>query len=114
MTAKELLVDAIARFNAKSDSDEKLRGTLDGITRKVQVEISDEADYHFQLADCKIAGLESGAVEAPDVRISTDSATLSALMSKSLSPFKAYATGKLKVKASLTDLMMLRSFLSGR
>jgi len=43
--------------------------------------------------------------------IISDRETIYGLMKKEISVFKAYATGKIKIKASLMDLLRLREFL---
>src|SRR6266480_3097980 len=45
-----------------------------------------------------------------DITISTDPDTLGALIRREVGPFKAYATGKLRLKGSLEDLARFRKF----
>src|SRR5437660_6660593 len=45
-----------------------------------------------------------------DITISTDADTLGALIRREVGPFKAYATGKLRLKGSLEDLARFRKF----
>ena len=107
---KELLERAVAKFNARAQSDEKLKKELDGIERTVLLDLKDGTKYHFVLKDRQIGAVMDGAVGAPDVTILSDPATLTALLKKEMGPMKAYATQKLKIKASLDDVLRLRKF----
>jgi len=74
------------------------------------IELKDGTKYHFILQDQKVAGLVDGGVENADITISTDADTLGALIRREMGPFKAYATGKLRLKGSLEDLARFRKF----
>lgn len=107
---KDLIESAVQRFNERAERDEKLRRELEGIERKVLVDLKDGPKYHFVLKDKQIGPVGDGAIDAPDVTILSDSATLGAVLRKEMGPMKAYATQKLKVKASLDDVLRLRKF----
>ena len=105
---KELIEQAVAKFNARAQADEKLQRELEGVERTVLLDLKDGTKFHFQLKDRRIGPVADGPVEAPDVTILSDPATLTALLTKEMGPMKAYATGKLKIKASLEDVLRLR------
>ena len=105
---KSLLEQAVQKFNTKAQADEKLQRELDGIVRTVLVDLKDGTKYHFLLKDRQIGPVNEGPVDAPDVTILSDAATLTALLKKEMGPMKAYATQKLKIKASLEDVLRLR------
>jgi putative sterol carrier protein len=107
---REILMNAIERFNEKCREDEKLRNELKDVNRKVQIEIDDKK-YHFALQREGIKGFGEGNTENPDITIISDKETMNGLMKKEISPFKAYATGKIKIKGSLMDLLKLKEFL---
>jgi len=107
---RDLIEGAIQKFNARAQSDEKLQRELDGIERTVLIDLKDGSKFHFQVKDKQIGPLAEGPVEAPDVTILSDAATLTALLKKEMGPMKAYATQKLKIKASLDDVLRLRKF----
>lgn len=107
---KELLIDAIEKFNERAKTDEKLRKELEGITRRIQVDVKDGEDYHFTLRDLRVSELQEGKIDSPDVTITTTNDTLTALLTKEMGPMKAIATRKLKIKASLEDMLRLRKF----
>jgi putative sterol carrier protein len=107
---RELLEQAISKFNERARTDQKLHAELDGVVRKVLVDCKDGPKFNFLLKDRQIGPLAEGPVETPDVTILSDSTTLTALLKKEMGPMKAYATQKLKVKASLEDVLRLRKF----
>ncbi|MFQ5910351.1 MAG: SCP2 sterol-binding domain-containing protein [Thermoplasmata archaeon] len=103
-------MDAIKKFNEKAKSDEKLRKQLEGITRRIQVEVADGKDYNFVLDDLHISDLREGKIESPEVAICASKETFTALLRKEMGPMKAIATRKLRIKASLDDVFRLRKF----
>lgn len=104
-------MSAIERFNEKCKTDEKLRKELKDIVRRVNIEITDDKNYCFVLKNAMISGFDEGNLENPDVTIISDRETIYGLMKKEISPFKAYATGKIKIKGGLMDLLRLKDFL---
>lgn len=104
-------MNAIERFNEKCKTDEKLKNELRDVSRKVNIEITDDKNYCFVLKNAMISGFDEGTVENPDITIISDRETIYGLMKKEISPFKAYATGKIKIKGGLMDLLRLKDFL---
>ena len=107
---KEMLEGLIAKFNAKVESDPGLRVELRDLTKTVLIELKDGTKYHFTLKDQRVAQLLDGGVEDADITIMTDADTLGSLIRREVGPFKAYATGKLRLKGSLEDLARFRKF----
>ena len=107
---KMLLMDAIRKFNEKAEIDEKLKKDLKGITRKIQVDVTDGEGYNFVLEDARVLNLREGEIESPDIVITASTETLTSLLTKEMGPMKAIATRKLKMKASLEDMFRLRKF----
>lgn len=107
---REMLEDLIRKFNAKVASDPSLRAELGEFRKTVLIDLKDGTKYHFTLQDQTVAALMDGGVDQADITISTDAETLSALILREIGPFKAYATGKIKLKGSLEDLARFRKF----
>lgn len=107
---KDLIEEAVQKFNEKARTDEKLRRELEGVERKVLIDLKDGTRFHFVLKDREIGGVGDGPIDAPDITILSDAATLTALLRREMGPMKAYATQKLKIKASLEDVLRLRKF----
>jgi len=107
---RDLLEGLIAKFNAKVDSDPTLSAEIGDMQKTVLIELSNGTKWHFTLKDRHVAGLLDGGVERPDIALVTDEGTLRGLLLREIGPFKAYATGKLKFKGSLDDLLRFRKF----
>ncbi len=107
---KDLLEGLIAKFNAKVDADPALRDEIGDLQKTVLIELSNGTKWHFTLKDRHVAGLLDGGVDRADLTLLTDADTLRGLLLREIGPFKAYATGKLKVKGSLDDLLRFRKF----
>lgn len=107
---RELLEEVIRKFNAKAASDPALRAELGEGSKTVLIELNDGVRYHFTVRDTQISGLMDGGVDHADITISTDAETLRALLLREMGPFKAYATGKVRLKGSLEDLTRIRKF----
>ena len=107
---REMLEGLIATFNAKVATDPAMRAELGDLTKTVLIELKDGTKYHFTIKDQKVAGLLDGGVDHADITISTDAETPKALIRREMGPFKAYATGKIRLKGSLDDLARFRKF----
>ena len=107
---KDLLEALIAKFNAKVDADPALSAEIGDLQKTVLIELSNGAKWHFTLKDRHVAGLLDGGVDRADITLLTDEATLRGLLLREIGPFKAYATGKLKFKGSVDDLLQFRKF----
>jgi putative sterol carrier protein len=107
---RELLEKTVERFNEKAKADEKLRNELTGIQRTVLLDLKDGTMYNFILKDAHVDGVNEGAVDSPDITIIADRSTLEALFRREIGPMKAIALQKLKVRASIEDMLRLRKF----
>jgi putative sterol carrier protein len=105
-----LINGTIDRFNKRVSEDEDLRKELEGLTKRVQVELSDGGTYNFILNEKHIDPVGSGPITEPDIRILSDTATLSGVLKKEIKPMKAWATRKIQIKGSFSDLMKFRKF----
>jgi len=111
MTLEELLNNAIDTFNRKAESDTNLRCEVEGKVKRAFIELTDAEGFSFVLENCRIGPLQKGRQVEPDIHITTDSATLEALMKKEMGPMKALVTKRLKLtKISMEDLGTLRKF----
>ena len=108
---EEELRGAIERFNERAGKDPRLQAELEGKTRTVFVELTDAEGYHFTLRDKRIQDFGKGAPPDPDIHITTDSATLEALLKKEMGPMKALVTKRLRLtRISMEDLATVRKF----
>ncbi len=101
----------LEKFNERIKSDEKLQKEMEGIERKIQIEITDGGTYYTILKNKHVSALQDGTIANPDIIITSDSATFKGLINKEISPIKAFlVTKQLKIKASLEDKLRLRKF----
>ena len=109
MEVRELLEKAIEEFNKKVEEDERVAKELEGMERMIVVRLNDDGAYHFLLKDKRAGPLQEGDVEG-DIEIISDSETLIALFNREMGPMKAIATKRLKINASLQDMLRIRKF----
>ncbi len=99
---------AVEQFNERAKTDQKLRETLKDMERSIQLDVAGEGTYHFFLRDYAIGGVQDGPTSDPQILVTTDKKTLAAIFDGELSPTRAYMSKKLKFKATLLDLLVLR------
>src|SRR5207247_10276795 len=98
---KELLEEAIRKFNAKAASDPALRAELGDLRKTVLIELKDGTKYHFTLRDQPVDDLVDGGVDRADITISTDQETLQGFIRRDIGPLNGYATGKNRLEDGL-------------
>ena len=94
-------------------------GALDSATvtllpprRTIEARFADiDAIYHAVWAQGELGELRRGAATKADIRITCSSDDLLAMANGTLTPSRAYATGRVRIDASMTDLLRLRSVL---
>ncbi len=80
--------------------------------RTVACEIPDlDATFRARLGDEGLTGIETGPANGAQIKLRVNSDDLLALTSGSLNLASAWATGRLRIDASITDLLRLRSML---
>lgn len=102
----------VERFNKKSEATPSLRGELEGITRTIAIQLTDEKTYGIDLADARLSHLRELEPGSPaDLTITTDRLTFEGLVAKQIGPMKALFTQKLSITGSLEDKLLLRRLL---
>lgn len=109
-----MLRNVIRRFNEKTKGDKSLQEETKGIERRVQILVTDGKKYHLELKGSRLSDLTEGEIAAPDATIISDTATLVGVLKKEIAPFKALATRKIVLKASLADKIRLGRLLTGK
>ncbi|MCK4445415.1 MAG: SCP2 sterol-binding domain-containing protein [Thermoplasmata archaeon] len=105
---EDLLSGVIEKFNERVQVDEKLQRELEGVNRKVQIEVTDGKNYNFVLDNVRIENFAEGNIDSPDITIISDTDTIFGLFNKEIGPMKALATKKLRLKGSLSDMLKIR------
>ena len=106
---EEVLRDVINQFNEKIKNDEKLQESMKDKTRTIEIELTDNDTYNFLLENGEVKNFATGGLEKSDIKIITDSETLSGIIKEEINPLKAYVSKKLQVKASLMDLLTIKN-----
>jgi putative sterol carrier protein len=108
---EELIKDAVEQFNDRLKNDPKLQESMKDKKRTVEIEITDSETFNFLLENGEVKNFEMGKIEQPDIKIITDSNTLSQILKKEINPLKAYISKQIQVKASLMDLLTIKNLL---
>lgn len=95
------------RYNASPDLQRKLAGK----TRVIQLAVPDAESYWFRIDDGKLATIEKGTHPEPDCVVTTRERDLLAVFNGELKAMQAYLTGRVKVKASFSDILFAKSLL---
>jgi hypothetical protein len=69
---QDLLNEQLAKFNERMKTDEKLQKEMEGIERKIQIEVTDGGTYFTILKDKHVDEIKEGTVENPEIVISAD------------------------------------------
>lgn len=103
-----ILADLVRRLDR---IDQSTRAMLPG-RRVVEAHCPDLGlVYHTRWDGGELGEVVPGPVERPDIRISMDSDDLVAMSVGDLSFHRAYATGRVRLDATMTDLLRLRAVL---
>ncbi|MEM3395723.1 MAG: SCP2 sterol-binding domain-containing protein [Thermoplasmata archaeon] len=108
---EEIFNQIIQKFNEKASKDAGIQEELEGIERKIQIELDDGRVYTTLLRDCKLTPLSKERFDNPDMRIISSEATIQQLWNREIGPWKAMVTGKLKIIGTLEDKVRLRKLL---
>jgi len=105
---KQILKEKVSKFNARIKDDPKFSGVIEGKERSICISVSDGGNYTTNLKDMHLDPFVESDNTDNDLVVTASSDVLLALIKKEMSPIKAYMTGELKVKASLTDMLLLK------
>lgn len=95
------------RYNTNPD----LRAKLAGKERVIQLALTDGHGYWFHIKEGKLAEVQHGIHPRPDATVSVSKHDLVALFNKEIAPMQAYMSGRVRVKAGLTDMLFAKSLL---
>jgi putative sterol carrier protein len=111
MTVEETLASLVDRFNRHAERSPGMTAELDGLSRTIQIRLTDGDTYAVDLAQGRLKNLRTGPADGAEVRITTDVRTFDALVKKDLGPMKALVTRKLTIEGSLEDKLLFRKLL---
>ena len=110
MTKKviDLLDEKVIEFNSRIDDEHKFSKMIEGKNRTICISVTDEQNYSTKLEDMRIEDFVSTENLEADLVVTANAKTFIGLFGKEISPINAYMSGDLKVKASLTDMLLLK------
>jgi putative sterol carrier protein len=90
--------------------EEKAVKTFEGWTRTMQYYFTDTGEFwYIRVANGKPGEPVEGRAEKPEVLYEMSTGTFAAIARREITGMKAFTQGKVKVKASMGDLMKLRN-----
>lgn len=111
---RERLKGAIDAYNEAAGADPGIRKFVEGKRRMVEIRLEEGRAYHFLIEEVVAHPLRDGpAEEKPDILVKSTSEVFEEIFAGTLSPVKAMATGKLVLKASIMDLLLLKRYFDG-
>ena len=105
---KQILEEKVAEFNSRIKDEPKFSSVIEGKERSICISVSGGKNYISNLKDMQLEQFKESEDTSKDLVVTATSEVLIALINKEMSPIKAYMTGELKVKASLTDMLLLK------
>ena len=77
--------------------------------RTIQIDVTDlDASYWTELSDGRMGKLRQGEAPDPNIRMRASSDDLVAMVNGELGLMKSYLSGRVRIEASLSDLIALR------
>ncbi len=108
---KEVLEKLVQKFRKKIDEDESLKEDIKDFERDIQVDFDSGNHYNTSLESGEVGEIQEGPIEDSDITIATDVGTLDDLLEGEVGAMQAYASNKIKVDASLTDMLKFKKLL---
>ena len=108
MITKEELLKILDEQRMKY-THEKVASSFKKWNKTIQYHFTDIDEYYtFKLVDGQPGPIEEGKIENPDIQYTMSTETFIILINKELSGFKLYQQKKIKVKASMPELIKLQ------
>ena len=107
-SVKDLLDEKVIEFNSRIDGEPEFSKMIEGKNRTICICVSDGDNYSTKLESMRIEDFVKTENTDADLVVTANSEVLTGLINREISPIKAYMSGDLKVKASLTDMLLLK------
>lgn len=108
---REVLEDMLKKFKEKTEEDESLESEMEDFQRDIQVDFDSGNQYNLSIDGIELSEIEEGPIEDADIVLSSSAETLRDLLDEEIGAMQAYASNKIKVDASLTDMMKFKKLL---
>ena len=104
----DLLDEKVIEFNSRIDEEPEFSRMIEDKNRTICICVSDGKNYSTKLEAMRIEDFVQTDNTDADLVVTANSEILTGLINREISPIKAYMSGDLKVKASLTDMLLLK------
>ena len=104
----DLLDEKVIEFNSRIDGEPEFSKMIEGKNRTICICVSDGDNYSTKLESMRIEDFVKTENTDADLVVTANSEVLIGLINREISPIKAYMSGDLKVKATLTDMLLLK------
>lgn len=108
---KKVLEEMVNKFKTKIENDEELREKVKDYNRTIVVDFKEGDSYNTEFKGGEIGDFKEGTIEDADITITTDPETLHNLLKGNIGAMEAYAKNKIKIDASLTDMLKIKDML---
>ncbi len=108
---KEALEKLVNKFKKKIEEDQAVKKKIEDFQRDIQVDFDSGNNYNLSLENAEVSDIREGALEDSDITLATDVGTLDDLLEGEVGAMQAYASNKIKVDASLTDMLKFKELL---
>ncbi len=110
---EEILKKIVEKFNEKMEKDSELLEKIKDLERTIMIKLGEAGIYVAKLQDGKLSDFEKVQEEVKaEIRLETDPDTFVKIVNGEISPMVAYMDGRVKFKAPLRDMMLLKDLLS--
>ena len=110
-TVEECVQRMEESFRRRYETNPDLRRKLEGKTRIIQLTLTDGHGYYFHIENGNLAAVQHGIHARPDAIVTVSKHDLLAVFNGEIKPMQAYLSGKVRVKASLSDMLFAKSLL---
>jgi len=102
-----------AGFERRWNTSSEFRSKMQGKDRDIVIDLGQDGVFHLVVRNGFLEQILPGRPEKVDASVTLAAADLVAIFNNTLHPIKAYTTGRVKVKAPLRDILLVRAFLGG-
>jgi putative sterol carrier protein len=107
MATQQELMETLKQWTAKLD-DPAVKEKFAGFDKTLQFNFTDQ-QYNIRMVFAQQGcTLQDGAIDSPDIVITTSSDTIMGITQKKIKPLAAFMTGKLKAKGSMGDMLKVQ------
>lgn len=100
-------------FRRRWENNPDFRKSLKGKDRTILIDLKESGAWTLNVRDGDLDDITEGKPADPDVRITAEATDFLAIFDGTLSPLEAYVRKKIKVKAGLRDILLVKSFMGG-